>query len=77
MRYFSRALLVLLLAFASAWSQTPPAQKPNNDLNQDDIIRITTDLVQTNVVVVDSKDRVIPDLSMADFDSMTTVRKRS
>jgi len=78
MRYFSRALLVLLLSFASAVSQTqtPPAQKPNNELDQDDVIRITTDLVQTNVVVVDSKDRVIPDLSMADFELYDNGKKQ-
>jgi hypothetical protein len=78
MRYFSRALLVLLLSFASAFSQTqaPPPQKPNNELDQDDVIRITTDLVQTNVVVVDSKDRVIPDLSMADFELYDNGKKQ-
>jgi VWFA-related protein len=75
MRHFSRALLVLLLAFTSAWSQTPQAQKPN-ELNQDDVVRITTELVQTNVVVVDSKDRVIPDLSMADFELYDNGKKQ-
>jgi VWFA-related protein len=76
MRYFSRALLVLLLSFTSALSQTPQVQKPNNELNQDDVIRITTQLVQTNVVVVDSKDRVIPDLSMADFELYDNGKKQ-
>src|SRR5215813_7880802 len=76
MGYFSRALLVLLLAFTPALSQTRQAQKPNTELNQDDVIRITTQLVQTNVVVVDSKDHVIPDLSMADFELYDNGKKQ-
>ncbi len=76
MRYFSRTLLVLLLSFTFAFSQTSPVQKPNNELGQDDVIRITTQLVQTNVVVVDSKDRVVPDLSMADFELYDNGKKQ-
>jgi len=75
MRYFSRSLLVLLLSFASAFSQTTQ-QKPTTEVNQDDVVRITTELVQTNVVVVDSKDHVIPDLSMADFELYDNGKKQ-
>ncbi|HEV8429860.1 MAG TPA: VWA domain-containing protein [Pyrinomonadaceae bacterium] len=76
MRYFSRTLLVLLLSFTFALSQTPQTRKPGNEVGQDEVIRITTQLVQTNVVVVDSKDRVVPDLSMADFELYDNGKKQ-
>jgi VWFA-related protein len=75
MKYFSRVSLLLLLSFTLALSQTPP-QKPQNEGTPDDVIRITTQLVQTDVVVVDGKDRVIPDLTLADFELYDNGKKQ-
>jgi VWFA-related protein len=43
-------------------TQTP--QKPQQEIAPDDIIRITTSLVQTDVVIVDKDDHVIPDIKL-------------
>ncbi|MDX6385338.1 MAG: hypothetical protein QOK48_2911, partial [Blastocatellia bacterium] len=45
--------------------QTP--QKPREDSATEDIVRITTNLVQTDVVVTDKTDRIVPDLTLGDF----------
>jgi len=76
MKFFSRTPLVLLLSSAFALSQTPPPQKPQTEVGTDDIVRITTQLVQTDVVVVDSKERVIPDLTLADFELYDNGKKQ-
>ena len=52
--------------FSAAFSQTPakpqkPAQEP------EDVLRITTALVQTDVVVTDKNDQIVPDLKLEDF----------
>jgi len=43
-------------------TQTP--QKPQQEIAPDEIIRITTSLVQTDVVIVDKDDHVIPDIKL-------------
>jgi len=73
---FSRIPLVLLLPFTLALAQTPRPQKPQEEVGPEDVVRITTQLVQTDVVVVDSKDRVIQDLSMADFELYDNGKKQ-
>jgi VWFA-related protein len=45
--------------------QTP--QKPPEQVGQDDMIRVTSSLIQTDVVVVDKNENVIDDLTLADF----------
>ena len=75
MKYFSRTPLVLLLSLTLALAQTTQPQKPQ-EVTPDDVVRITTNLVQTDVVVVDSKDRVITDLSMADFELYDNGKKQ-
>lgn len=50
-----------------AMSQTPTPQKAPQEIAPEDIIRISTALVQTDVVVTDKNDRVIPDLKMGEF----------
>jgi VWFA-related protein len=55
--------LCLILVFTQAVvTQTP--QKPQQEIAPDDIVRITTSLVQTDVVIVDKDDRVIPDIKL-------------
>jgi hypothetical protein len=60
------ALILILVAAISCGSliaQTPQEpSKPN-----DDVLRITTELVQVDAVVADKNDQVIPDLKLSDF----------
>jgi VWFA-related protein len=58
--FFSIVLMVSLVA-----AQTP--QKPQQEIAPEDILRITTSLVQTDIVVVDKDDHVIPDLKLDEF----------
>jgi VWFA-related protein len=60
--------LSLSSVFGAAFAQTPGTpQKPQTETAPDDIIRISTALVQTDVVVTDKNDRVISDLKMDEF----------
>ncbi len=76
MKYFSKTPLVLLLSLTLALAQTSQPQKPQTEVGPDDVVRITTQLVQTGVVVVDSKDRIISDLTMADFELYDNGKKQ-
>ena len=58
--FFSVVLMVSLVA-----AQTP--QKPEQQIAPEDILRITTSLVQTDIVVVDKDEHVIPDLKLDEF----------
>ena len=61
------AILLVLASFAPlALTQTP--QKPGQETVPDDIIRITTQLVQTDVVVTDKNDQILTDLKLEDFE---------
>jgi VWFA-related protein len=54
--------------FSAAFAQTPTAaQKPQQEITPDDIIRISTALVQTDVVVMDKNDHPITDLKLEEF----------
>ena len=61
-----RALALILAAVTgcgAAAAQTPQDQnKP-----ADDVLRITTELVQVDAVITDKNDQVIPDLKLSDF----------
>jgi VWFA-related protein len=60
--------LSLATVFSAALAQTPSTpQKPPQEIAPEDIIRITTALIQTDVVVTDKNDRVIPDLKLDEF----------
>ena len=50
-------------------AQTGPTQQQPQPPNQqdEDIVRITTELVQVDAVVTDKNDQVIPDLKLEDF----------
>lgn len=58
------ALSIALLSITSA--QTP--QKPPQEIAPEDVIRITTNLVQTDLVVTDKNEQVINDLKLGDFE---------
>jgi VWFA-related protein len=47
--------------------QTPQRSQKSQDEGPQDVVRITTSLVQTDVVVTDKNDQVIPDLKLEDF----------
>lgn len=71
MKKLFTTVLTFLLLFSIALAQTPqippqPQQSPQ-EVAQDDVIRISTSLVQTDVVVTDKNDQVIPDLTANDF----------
>lgn len=64
-------LLSACLLAATAGAQTaPPAQttQPQPQEEDDDVVRITSELVQTDVVVVDKEDRIVGDLKLTDFE---------
>jgi VWFA-related protein len=48
-------------------AQTRPQSQKSQDEVPQDVVRITTSLVQTDVVVTDKNDQVIPDLKLEDF----------
>ena len=60
-----RIIPFVLAASVVVSGQTP--QKPPQDLGPDDMIRVTTSLIQTDLVVVDKNENAIDDLTLADF----------
>lgn len=58
-------LLMVALLFAHAPAQT---NSPQPQDEPDDIVRISAELVQTDVVVTDKNDRIVGDLSLEDFE---------
>ena len=59
-------LVSVTLSWSLAASQTPP--RPPQEVAPEDIVRITTQLVQTDVVVTDKNDKIIKDLKLEDFE---------
>src|SRR5262249_30975071 len=56
-------ILIAITSCATAAAQNPQEQnKP-----ADDVLRITTELVQVDAVITDKNDQVIPDLKLSDF----------
>lgn len=69
-KLFTTALAFLLL-FSISLAQTPQTPTPSpqspQEIAPDDVVRISTSLVQTDVVVTDKNDQIIPDLTINDF----------
>jgi VWFA-related protein len=65
MRKIAATILAIAILAPGVVMQTPP-QKPQ-EIAPDDIVRISTTLVQTDVVVTDKNDKVITDLKLDDF----------
>ena len=61
------ALLLLFLVPYTGVAQTT-ASKPSPQQPDEEVVRITSALVQTDVVVTDKSDRLIPDLKLSDFE---------
>ena len=60
-----------LCAHALAQTAAPQPQRPQQQPQQpedEEVVRITANLVQTDVVVTDKDDRVVPDLKLSDFE---------
>ena len=74
-----KRIIALILShafiFSAAFSQTGNPQKPSQE--SEDVIRITTALVQTDVVVTDKNDQVVPDLKLDDFELYENGKKQS
>jgi len=68
------ATVVLLTVAVLGQQTTPTTQKSRED--QEDVIRITTSLVQTDVVVTDKNDQIIPDLKLEDFELYDNGKKQ-
>ena len=73
MKRLVHALLIVTLAFSSVWSQSQ--RKPSQE-EPDEVVRITTALVQTDVVVTDKNDHPITDLKLEDFDLYENGKKQ-
>ena len=62
------ALILLAgMAVSAVFAQTPPTQKPQQEVEPSDIVRITTNLVQTDVIVTDKNEQIIGDLKLDDY----------
>jgi len=70
-----RLTTVALLAVA-VLGQTPQKTQKSRDDQQDDVIRITTSLVQTDIIVTDKNDQIIPDLKLEDFELYDNGKKQ-
>ncbi len=58
------ALTLAIITFSCTAAAQNPQQKPQPE---DEVLRITTDLVQVDAVITDKSDQVIPDLKLSDF----------
>jgi VWFA-related protein len=77
-----KALTLLLSACilcAAAVAQTSaPVQgkQPQQQPEEEDVVRITSELVQTDVVVTDKEDQIVNDLKLSDFEVYENGRKQ-
>ena len=60
-------LITLLLSLVPAQTRQEPQPRPTQTAS-DEIVRITTELVQTDVVVTDKNEQLITDLKLGDFE---------
>jgi VWFA-related protein len=68
------SLLSVALMSGICLSQNP--QKPPQQIEPEDVVRITTELIQTDVVVTDKDDRPITDLKLEDFEVFDNGKKQ-
>jgi VWFA-related protein len=64
----SLTLLLIFSTFTTAFGQTPGKQLPAPQPEQDEVVRITTNLVQIDAVVTDKKGQPVTDLKPEDFE---------
>ena len=75
MKKITMATLAFICCVQFAISQT--SQKPQQEITPEDVVRIRTDLVQTDVVVVDKNDQPIKDLKLEDFELYDNGKKQA
>jgi len=63
----NRIVLILMLSSIAVFAQTGGNPQRSKSEPQDDVVRITTSIVQTDVVVTDKNDQIISDLKLEDF----------
>jgi VWFA-related protein len=68
--------LSIVMVFCTQMVLTQTPQKPPQEPIPEDIIRITTQLVQTDVVVTDKNDQIIKDLKLEDFEVYDNGKKQ-
>jgi VWFA-related protein len=77
MRRISALLLVAALWLCNVIAQTPGSQqRPPQEITQENTIRISTELVQTDVVVMDKNEQPVPGLKLEDFELYENGRKQ-
>lgn len=75
-RITSIILLLLLSSSNSTAQQTPPKQPNATQAAHDDVVRITTNLVQIDAVVTDQDGKRVEDLKAEDFEVIVDGRKQ-
>lgn len=77
MRKFAAFILSAGVVMSTVVAQTPQTpQKPQQEVIPEDVVRITTQLVQTDVVVTDKNDQVLTDLKLEDFEVYDNGKKQ-
>ena len=77
MKWIFAFVLGMQVALVTVGAQTPQTtQKPQPNATPDEIIRITTHLVQTDVVVTNKADQIISDLKLEDFELYDNGKKQ-
>jgi VWFA-related protein len=77
MKKISTTCLSIALLLSLVAAQTPPQPRPQQpQTGADEILRITTELVQTDVVVTDKNDQLVTDLKLDDFEVYENGRKQ-
>lgn len=75
MKKLSVSFLSLMLMVSPIIAQTQGGQ-PQQQTAPDDVVRISTALVQTDVVVTDKNDQIVPDLKLDDFEVYENGKKQ-
>src|SRR5204863_2608845 len=70
------ACLLVAFSLRVVPAQTPQSTQKPTEENPEDVVRITTSLVQTDVVVTDKNDQIIPDLKLEDFELSDNGKKQ-
>src|SRR6185295_16522735 len=67
-KYLSNALLLCLLVTAVVFGQTPVTPSPTTSAQNDEVIRVSTELVQTDVMVFDKSGHFVDGLQREQFE---------
>lgn len=76
MRKALALLLSACLLSAAAFAQTPAPAQTAPAQDDEDVVRITSALVQTDVVVTDKDDHIVNDLKLSDFEVYENGKKQ-